>query len=192
MQVPLEISFHNTEPSENLERKVRERVDKLHRFNDRIVSCHVAIEVPNRTRSPKVPYRVRVDVRVPDKELVVSKDPGPDGEHFDPYLMVRDAFDAMERRLEEHSREKRGEVKTSAAPLQGRILRRFADHGFIAVTDGSEVFFHRNSVVGTPFESLDPGETVELVLMHGESPVGPQATTVKKIRPMAYNPDPPA
>lgn len=191
MQVPLEIVFHNLEPSANLERRVRERVDKLHRYFDRIVSCHVAIEAPHRSQARRLTYHVRVEVRVPEKELVVSRDPGDRDNHFDAYLAVRDAFDAMERQLEEHGRRMRGEVKTpTSAGLQGRVLRTFDDHGFIVMTDGSEVYFHRNSLVDADFDKLAPGQPVELVMMHGESPAGPQATTVKTIRPMQLHPDP--
>lgn len=188
MQVPLEIAFHNVEKSEALERKVRARVDKLHRFHDRIVSCRVAIEVPHRSAAHPLGYHVRIELRVPEKELVVSHDPGPQEDRFKPALAVRDAFDAMERQLEEHGRKRRGEVKTLNQPLQGRVLRLFADHGFVATTDGREIYFHRNSVVGSGFDRLEKAAAVELEVMDGESPAGPQASTVKPIRPMRLDP----
>jgi ribosomal subunit interface protein len=193
MEIPLELAFHNVDPSPKLEQRIRERVDKLHRFFDRIVSCRVTVSVPHRSQANALTYHVRVEVRVPGKELVVSRDPGDQRGHFDPYVVVRDAFDAMQRQLESHSRKVRGEVKTPAAPLQGRVVRTFADHGFIATTDGREVYFHRNSVVGTDFGKLGKGEPVELVIASDdESPIGAQATTVKHIRPMQLDPDPPA
>lgn len=192
MQVPLEIAFHNVDPSANLERKIRERVDKLHRFFDRIISCRVAVEAPHRSQAKALAYHVRIEVRVPGKELVVSRDPGEDGGQFDPYIVVRDAFDAMQRQLEGYSRKLRGDVKTLNTALQGRVLRTFADHGFIGTMDGREIYFHRNSVVGTDFDKLGEGEPVELVVAGDESPIGPQATTVKHIRPMRLDPDPSA
>lgn len=190
MDVPLEISFHNTEPSEALEAKIRERVDRLHRYFDRINSCRVAVEVPHRSgaQQPQA-FHVRIEARVPTKELVVSHDPGRRDDHFDPYLAVRDAFDAMDRQLEEHSRKMRNEVKTHEVPNQGKVLRIFADHGFIATTDGREIYFHRNSVVDAGFDSLTRGDTVELSLAHGESPAGPQASTVRPIGRMEVVPE---
>ena len=83
-----------------------------------------------------------------------------------------------------------GDVKAHAAPLQGRILRLFTGHGFIATTDQREIYFHRNSVVDGDFEDLEEGQTVELVLVHGESPMGPQASTVRPIRRMQYVEEP--
>lgn len=191
MQVPLEIAFRNMEPSEFLERRIRERVDRLHRFFDRIVSCHVAVEVPHRSQHNALTYHVRIEVSVPEKLLVVSRDPGDIVEHFDAYIAVRDAFDAMERQLEGHSQKIRREVKTHEAPTQGAVRRKFPDHGFIATTDGREVYFHRNAVANADFDDLDEGDPVELVLVHGESPAGPQASTVKRIRPMQLDRQPP-
>lgn len=184
MQVPLEINFRNLEPSDNLERRVRERVAKLEQFHRHLVRCHVTVEVPHRSQHNPLAYRVRIEAHVPDKQIVVSQEPGARDAHFDPYVAIRDAFDAMQRRLEDHAQKQRRAVKTHAAPLQGRILRMFPDHGFIATTDGQEIYFHRNSVVEADFDSLAEAEPVELVLIHGESPAGPQATTVKPIRPM--------
>jgi hypothetical protein len=75
MQVPLEIAFHNMEPSEFIEAKVRERVDKLERYCDRITRCSVGIEAPHRAYRQGNLYHVRIEIGVPGKELVVSRDP---------------------------------------------------------------------------------------------------------------------
>ena len=48
MQVPLQITFHNLDPSPTVETKVRERVAELEQFYDRITSCRVMIEAPSR------------------------------------------------------------------------------------------------------------------------------------------------
>lgn len=192
MDVPLEIAFHNTESSEPLERRIRERVERMHRRFSRINSCRVVVEVPHRSQAKALAYHVRIETRVPGRELVVSKDPGLYGAHFDPYVMVRDAFDAMERQLEQHSQEVRGEVKTHHVPPQGRVLRLFPDYGFIATTDGREIYFHRNSVIDGRFEDLEEDAPVELSLIDGESPMGPQATTVRPIGGMKLVPNPAA
>ena len=48
MDVPLELSFRNTDPSEAVEARVRERVDKLETYFGRINSCRVVVEAPHR------------------------------------------------------------------------------------------------------------------------------------------------
>lgn len=191
MDVPLELAFHNMEPSDSIEQKVRERVDRLHRYFARINSVRVAVEVPHRSQKHALTYHVRIQVGVPDKELVVSRDPGDRGAHYDPMLAVRDAFEAMEKQLSAHAHKIRGEVKRHESPVQGRILRLVFDHGFIATNDNREIYFHRNAVVGTDFEDLEEGAPVELDVAYGESPEGPQATTVRTIRRMEYTPEPP-
>ena len=192
MDTPLEIAYHNVDKSDALEARIRERVARMHRRFGHINSCRVVVEVPHRSQANALEYHIRAEVRVPDREIVVSRDPGDRGAHFDPYVAVRDAFDAVERQLEEHSQKVRADVKHHDVPTQGKVLRLFRDHGFVATNDGREIYFHRNAVVGEGFDALGAGTPVELVLVHGESPMGPQASTVRPIRPMEYVPDPAA
>jgi ribosomal subunit interface protein len=188
MDIPLEINFQNIDPSEFVEARIRERVNKLHRYYDRINSCRVAVRLPHKQHQKGNIFHVRIEVRVPGAELVVSRAPGDINAHQDVYVAIRDAFDAADRQLEEFSRKQRGEVKRHEVPLQGKVLRTFADHGFIGTNDGREIYFHRNSVVEGRFEDIEEGATVELAMIHGESPIGPQATTVRPIRPTQYIP----
>lgn len=190
MDVPLEIAFHNIEKSEAIEALIRDRAARMHRRFGHIISCHVVFETPNRNPAARRrDFHVRIETRVPGKELVVSRDPGG-RDRFNPQTTVRDAFDAMERQLEQFSQEVRADVKTHAPPPQGRVLRIFSDYGFIGVTDGREIYFHRNAVVDGRFEDLEPGATVELALAENESPLGPQATTVRPIGRMRLEPAP--
>lgn len=111
MDVPLEIAFHNLERSEFVEERVRERAAKLEKLFPRLVSCRVVIEANHRHQRHGHGHRVRIDMKVPGDELVVSKEPetGRDNPtENDVYLVLREAFDAAERRLkdykESHSR----------------------------------------------------------------------------------------
>jgi ribosomal subunit interface protein len=189
MDIPLEIAFHNVRPSEAIEQRVRERVARMQRYFAHVNSCRVVFEMPHRSPQNPLEYHVRIETRVPDKEFVVSRDPGDRGAHFDPFIAVRDAFDAMDRQLEAHSQKVRKETKVHPAPLQGRVLRLFPEHGFVATNDGREVYFHRNSLVEGDFEALAEGDVLELTLAHGESPMGEQASTVRPIRPMEFMPE---
>jgi ribosome-associated translation inhibitor RaiA/cold shock CspA family protein len=189
MDIPLEIAFLNVPPSEAIERRIRDRVARMQRHFSHVTSCRVVFAVPHRSPANALEYHVRIETRVPDKELVVSRDPGDPGAHFDPYVAVRDAFGAMERQLEAHGQKIRHETKLHPAPLQGQVRRTFRDHGFAATNDGREVYFHRNAVAEGDFDALEKGAVVELTLVHGESPMGPQASTVRPIRPMEFMPE---
>ena len=46
MDVPLEIRFHNMAPSDAIEARVRERVEKLNHLYDQLVACRVGLGGP--------------------------------------------------------------------------------------------------------------------------------------------------
>jgi ribosome-associated translation inhibitor RaiA len=111
MQAPLQISFIGMEPSAALEARARQKTEKLEHLFDRIVSCQVVIEAPHRHRHQGKCYAVRIRLRVPGREIDVSRSGPQDQAHEDPYVALRDAFDAAARQLEDHARKARGEVK---------------------------------------------------------------------------------
>jgi ribosomal subunit interface protein len=119
MQTPLQLTFRNLDNSPNVEAKVRERVEELEHFYNRITSCRVVIEEPNRHRRRGRLYHIRVDLKVPGEEIVVKRDPSEHHAHQDIYVAVHDCFDAVRRRLEEHVRRQRGEIKAHAFPEHG-------------------------------------------------------------------------
>lgn len=182
MTVPLQIAFRGMEPSPALEARIRARAERLERFSRDILRCHVTVEAPHRRRHQGRLYRVRVEVVVPERDIVVTREGALDHAHEDPYVAVRDAFDAAVRQLEDHERTLRGDVKRHEPPLlHGRVARFVAgeDYGFIETDDGQEVYFHRNSVVegdGGGFDRLRVGDEVRLAVAEGEK--GPQASTV--------------
>tara|TARA_B100000315_G_C14297842_1_gene460428 strand:+ start:325 stop:531 length:207 start_codon:yes stop_codon:yes gene_type:complete len=56
-------------------------------------------------------------------------------------------------------------------------LVRERGFGFISDTDGSEVFFHKNSLVDVEFDALNENDELEFEVE--QSPKGPSATNVK-------------
>ena len=113
---PVEIVFQNLPPSPAIEARIRDRVAKLDRFHDRIMTCRVCVEAAHKHHHKGNLYRVRIDLTVPDNELVVSRVPDDQHAHEDVYVAIRDAFDAMRRQLEDHARRRRGQVKRHSAP----------------------------------------------------------------------------
>jgi len=180
MRLPLEVTFRNMDPSEVLEANIREHTDKLEQFYDRIMNCRVVVEQDHKRRHQGNLYHVRIDLTVPGKELVVSRESEKNDGHKDVYVAVRDAFRAMRRQLEDHTRRLRDQGKQRReAPPSGRVSTLFPaeDYGIIATADGREVYFHRNSVVDADFEQLEVGSEVRFHEEQGDE--GPQASTVK-------------
>ena len=106
MTVPVEVTFRDIEHSDAVETRIREKAAKLGHFHDRIVSCHVVVESPQRQQHQGKLMAVRIDLNVPGKEIVVNKI-----ENEDVYVAIRDAFNAATRQLEDFSRRQRGDVK---------------------------------------------------------------------------------
>ena len=178
MQIPLQIGFRGMPSSEAIEARVRARAAELERFHDRITGCRVMIEAPHRRHHRGKLFHVRIDVTVPGKELVVSREPADHHAHEDVYVAIRDAFDAAQRRLQDHARGERGAVKTHVSRPHARVSRLFPDegHGFLETPDGREIYFQRQSVLGDGFEALEVGTAVEFAEDAGEQ--GPRASTV--------------
>ncbi|MGE0746076.1 MAG: HPF/RaiA family ribosome-associated protein [Rhodospirillales bacterium] len=114
MAIPLDITFKGIDPSPAVEARVRERTARLERFHPRIGHCTAVVEAPHRHQHKGRIYSIRLDVRVPGGDIVVNREPGQDHAHEDIMVAVRDAFDAMERQLEDRARRQRGDVKTHA------------------------------------------------------------------------------
>lgn len=190
METPVEIAFRNTDQSEFVEKRVRERVGRLESIYGRMTGCHVRIEAPHRHQRRGKSYEIHIEVNVPGTALAVTNKPGNRHTHDDVYVAVRDAFDAMERQLKKWKQKQKAnaDVKVHEAPLAGRVeeLHPEQDFGRIAMTDGRLVYFHRNSVVGDAFAELSVGDAVELVVDSEESDKGPQASTVRPVSKLRF------
>jgi cold shock CspA family protein len=181
MQLPLQVTFRDVPHSSSVEAKIREKVEKLERFYDRILSCRVVVEAPHRRRQKGQLYHIHIVLTVPDGELVVSRDSNGNQAHQDPYVAVRDAFKAARRQLESYARRLRGEIKAHESAPHGRVLHLMGEEGYglIESSDGREIYFHRSSVLNDEFDKLEIGSEVRFVEQKGDK--GPQASTVRVI-----------
>ncbi len=181
MDVPLELSFRGMDPSDAVTARVHERVAKLEQYHGRINSCRVTVTAPHRHHRKGKLFHVHIEIAVPGRRLVVNRDPSSERHaHEDVYVAIRDAFQAAQRQLEDHSRKVSGRVKTHEVPTHGQVtnLNGLQGYGIITLPDGQEIYFHRNSVVNDGFDGLDMGDEVRVVVAEGESEKGPQASTV--------------
>ena len=115
LQVPLQITLRNMTHSDALEAQIRQKAGKLEEFHPRIISCRVTLEQVAKHQRQGRDFRVGVDVRLPGRqEVVVNR------EHDeDPYVALREAFDAMKRQLDEiaHEQQPGPGVRARTAPL---------------------------------------------------------------------------
>lgn len=121
MELPVQITYRELDPSDALSRLIHEEAAKLDRFFDRIVSCRVLVEREQRHLRGGSPFHVRIDVGVPGDELVIDtvrglkanppdeiakrrKSTEVDAMYKDPALAVRDAFRRARRRIQDYAR----------------------------------------------------------------------------------------
>jgi len=181
MQMPLEITFHNMEPSETVEADIRKRVAKLEKIYERLVGCRVSVEALHKQHRTGNVYEVHIELMVPGQNLVVSREPHKAKERYanpDVYTSIRDAFKSAERQLNDFKQRLRGDVKPHPEMFQGQVSQIFPDedHGFILTHTGTLLYFHRNSVMNNDFDLLKEGDAVHFIETVGDT--GPIASKV--------------
>ena len=199
MILPVQITFRNVASTEEIEQDVRARAHKLESFYSPITSCRVLVEAPARHHKKGYLFHIRIDLTVPEGEIVVKRAPtlypreqdigderGQKKTETRPerkYLKVaiREAFHAARRRLQDHARRRRADVKVHEPTPEARVTKLFPleGYGYIETADGREIYFHANSVLNNRFKSLMLGSKVSFAEEAGEK--GPQASTVRLI-----------
>ncbi len=200
MLLPVQVTFRNLQDSAGLEEIVQKEAAKLERFYDRISSCRVVVERPQRAESSKI-FHVRIDLGVPNGELVVRHTPTLHGTlqdtrtgasrqeaesvlvHKTPQRAIHEAFHEMRRRLQDYARKQEGSVKNIQKMAKGSVTEIFNDrgYGFLESEDGRGIYFNQASVLDGHFPRLRIGTRVQFAEEMGDH--GPQASTVKVIHP---------
>lgn len=96
MSAPLQLVFQGMDPSEAIASSVEHRFERLKRLAPQMVGCRVVIELAQKHQHQGRPVDVRIDLRLPGRELVVSRVADEDA-----YVALRDAFQDMRRQLEQ-------------------------------------------------------------------------------------------
>ena len=125
--VPVQTTFRHMAASPAVATRVAAEAQKLQRYFDRISHCHVVIVAPHLHHRRGRCYSMHIELGVPGERLVIDHEPPAlvrsdaadhvaksiDGSatHKDIYVVIREAFDAARRRLEDYVRRLRGDVK---------------------------------------------------------------------------------
>lgn len=123
MDIPLELSFHNIEASDALKVAVEQHVAKLEQLHDHIIGCRVVIEMPHKSQKALGNQPdVHIVLRVPGKEIVVSKELAHEGHKksaTDVYVVLDNAFGVAASRLKDWRRISHGDVKYKSGEPRG-------------------------------------------------------------------------
>jgi cold shock CspA family protein/ribosome-associated translation inhibitor RaiA len=171
METAPQITYRGLDASPAIDAIIREKLERLERFHERITSCRVTVEKTTAKGRKGHIFHVAVEMEVPGGVVIVNRKPGDQKAHVELNVAVRDAFDAARRQLEDHVRKLDGvHVKSHPEKRYGTVVRLFPDegYGFIRMAGGAEVYFQRDSVVREDWEKLDLQSEVEFSLMDGE------------------------
>jgi ribosomal subunit interface protein len=118
MKQPLNVLFLGMDASDAVEAAARKKANRLGRFCPDILSCRVTIEVANKHQLQGRPFSVRVDVRIPEHELSVSR-----VHDEDVHVALREAFDDMKRQLKDSMRRTRATKPSQARRPRAAISK---------------------------------------------------------------------
>jgi cold shock CspA family protein/ribosome-associated translation inhibitor RaiA len=153
--------------------KIEEELARLQKhYHDPIL--HARVEIIATAHHRLGAFAVHLLVNVPGDTITLIRQ----GDMVMPLLV--EAFDALDRRLEQHSQMVQQEIKAHAEVAEhGRVARLFPDddYGFIETDDGREIYFHAHAVKKGKFSHLKPGTAVRFAQEAGDQ--GPQAIWVQ-------------
>ena len=112
---PYDISFADCETSPATVTLIEEQLAKLERHYDRITDCKVFVRIPHKHGGLRF-YHIHIQLDVPGKRLVVSREPEERDNHSDIQIAVKDAFQKLTRQLEDFARVRNKEHKATPHP----------------------------------------------------------------------------
>jgi cold shock CspA family protein/ribosome-associated translation inhibitor RaiA len=165
MQIEPEVAYRNVNPTPAIENEILQGIESLEKAHPRITGCRIMVEVPHPRHTHGNLYRVRIDLTIPGREVVVSRDPPARRTREEPLRAIREAFELARMKLRERREKQTGRPRVAEAPLRGRVLSlgRIEGYGFIRPLEGGEIYFHRTGVPGDHFEELEVGSEVRFV-----------------------------
>lgn len=114
MTIPISVTFRGMNMSEALRARIEECAQRLDRFAEDILACNVVVNACEHKHHHGNRYNVRASVIMRDCTIESGHTPSPDSDHVDAYLAVTHTFDALRRRVEDHVRRRRGDIKSHA------------------------------------------------------------------------------
>lgn len=125
---PIKIIVRNTPKSSFLDEYINKKAYKLNHFNQRITSCRIVVDMPQKHKHQGKLFRASISLNIRGKELVVNRKLDEDV-----YIAVTDAFDAIERKLEDYSHRRVNGVRRRKRVVNDNGVMEEVDHH---VSDG--------------------------------------------------------
>jgi ribosome-associated translation inhibitor RaiA len=100
MKSPLQVTFRNLAHSTSLTSQIEERVARLEAMCDRIISCHVVVELAGHKHRSGGRFHFSINVGLPGHEVIANRTAHEGAAPETPEASADRAFDEAERQLE--------------------------------------------------------------------------------------------
>ena len=177
METPIEIDFQGITAQQQARSAIDKHISELEQRFGRITAGRIVLKGPGGHHRIGQ-YEINIRLALPDgREVNVGRTPQEDDRQTDLTFAISDAFKHARRQLQDQVRRMQGQVKQHEGEPIATVVRidPSGEFGFLETPDGREIYFHRNSVIGSA--KLEEGTRVTFVEEEGEK--GPQASTVK-------------
>jgi putative sigma-54 modulation protein len=115
VQSPLQLTFRGMAHSDALATHVRLRAEKLEHLFDRIVSCHVVVELAGHHHRHGDRFHISINLGLPGHEILVGRAPSKDHGPETASGATDRAFDDADRELEDWVRHQRTRRRDESA-----------------------------------------------------------------------------
>ncbi|MDX1811464.1 MAG: HPF/RaiA family ribosome-associated protein, partial [Gammaproteobacteria bacterium] len=107
---------------------IKNKVHKLDRFYDRIISCRVTVDTPHRHKHQGKEFNVSIDIVVPGNDIFVKNE-----NHEDLYIAIRDAFESARRQLQIINQKQKGKKPKMVSRLAKQSVEQEIENEFNTV-----------------------------------------------------------
>ncbi len=171
----LQVEGRNLEIRKSWQEKINTEKERLDRHHPGLVH-NLRITVADAKHHKAGGYELQLVASVPNDTVVVKRK----GDKI--RAMLGDAFDTLGLQLKELQRKRRqtNKVDTTLSNNQEGVIKKivpYESYGFIATTDGREIYFHENALKDMSIEKINEGDAVKFGEAEGDK--GPCAAWVR-------------
>ena len=106
MQIPVQVTFKGLPVNDEIERLCIQHAEALEKFGP-LVSCRVVIDKPHQHKKRGNLFDVRLDIKIPGREIAVSRTPAEHAVSEHAEVALREAFDEARRQIQDAVRVRR-------------------------------------------------------------------------------------
>jgi hypothetical protein len=101
MQIPPQITFEGSEPSDAARTVISREIERLETHNDRITGCRVTVIAPSHKHRHGTGFQVHIWLTIPPHgDIVVNHAPSGDARHEHADVAIKDAFASARRQID--------------------------------------------------------------------------------------------